>query len=237
MKKATGLDNIRKVHSLEKLRKCLYSIKVIKNDAIQMEKKVFKDWSESCEVNEITKIPIESIDAFLDDMQTLSKGITDDKKTEMRSILTDTSDQNVVEWDFTRPDNSGAQYGIVTIGKNPNGMFVDCFHVVFKMEFTIASKESKTSKVCKFIKTFFPKTDEVPITNPLEQISSEDFQNFCRHKVLEHCFKEGYIDRISFDNPPEGCSTLPEVPSKLALENGSPSPKSSHNKKKKMNDN
>lgn len=161
-------------------------------------------------------------------------GITDKKKTDMRSILTETCNRNVVEWDFTKPDNLGAQYGIVSFCKSPDGMYVDCFQVVFKMDFKIAPKEEKPNKRCKYnpLRLFSTTTNEVPTTNPLEQISSDDFKNFCRQKALEKCFKDGYIDKINYVISTE-VSISPDVSSELALENGTNSHKGSPNKKKK----
>lgn len=52
--------------------------KVKQNDATELEKKLsgefFKDWAESSDVMTVTKIPVENIDGFLDQIQTSCKG-------------------------------------------------------------------------------------------------------------------------------------------------------------------
>lgn len=119
----------------------------------------------------------------------------------MRNICTNKSKQSIVDWTFKKPDNSGARYGIVGFGKYPDEKQVDCLQVLFKMDFTIVPKEKSTNKSWYSMGPKFC-TKKVE-DDPLTEINGKDFQNYFRLKVLEECYREGYIENINHVNPSE----------------------------------
>lgn len=161
--------------------------------------------------------------------------MTDDSKEKMRTICTGKSKENFVDWTFKKPDKSGARYGLAAFTRYPDGNFVDCFHVLFKMDFMIAPKEKG------YLWKRWRKNDAPETENPFDLINDDDFQNFFRLKTLEECYKEGYIEKINYVKPEEvgENSTLPEDTSeevgekttltedtlKQGLESGPESPK------------
>lgn len=152
--------------------------------------------------------------------------MTDETKQKMRTICTGKSKENLVDWIFKKPDNSGARYGIAAFRRCPDEKCFDCIHVVFKMDFIIGPKGKK--------RKFWWKNDTPVFENHLERISDEEFQNFFRLKTLKECYKEGVIENINYVKPEETMmeltdgieetSTLPESPLKNDIESDPESP-------------
>lgn len=231
----TALDDT--YAALNSLRTSLESIQVSKHDAMKLEKKLrgesFESYFEKSEVMKVGPIPIEKIDSFLDQIRRANEGITNDKMVEMKNLCADkskSSKQSIVDWTFKKPDNSGARYGIVAFGKYPHEKQVDCLHVLYKMDFMIVPKEKSTNKPwysmgsrCSTKTVEASKKDD-----PLTEINGKDFQNFFRLKVLEECYREGYIENINHVNPTddteemEGISIFSDSKSKKTSEENCP---------------
>lgn len=202
--------------ALDSLKTSLKGIQVSKPEAMKLERKLkgesFESWFEKSEVMKVGPIPIEKIDSFLEQIQKANEGITNDKVEEMRNICTNKSKESFVDWTFKKPDNSGARYGIVAFGKYPDEKQVDCLQVLFKMDFPIVPKEKHTTK--SFISTLstkfsHPKDEASEKDDPLTEINGKDFQNLFRLKVLEECYREGYIEQIcQHVNPLEGTEQM-----------------------------
>lgn len=145
----------------------------------------------------------------------------DNIKQRMRTICTGKSEENFIDWTFNKPDKSGVRYGLTAFTRYPDGDFVDCLHVLYKMDFMIApNRRGNSWKLWK-------KNDVTEMENPLDRINDEDFQNFCRLKTLEECYKEGHIEKINYvkSDEVEKKSTLPKDTSRKVSESSPETPK------------
>ncbi|XP_061182538.1 uncharacterized protein LOC133190871 [Saccostrea echinata] len=192
--------------AMEAVKKGLHNVKVSKYDATKLERdlegELFDKWHEGCEVMKAVKIPFDNIVAYLNHLQRAYEGIDDDVRLKMEGILyaKESWEYKIVEWKFNKGDNSGARYGMVAFGRSPDGMYVDCMYVMYKMDFKIAPKVIVTEKKHSAwwgLKTWTTRRVETEERN-LGTKTIKVLQNFFRLKALEGFYKEGLIERINY---------------------------------------
>lgn len=201
--------------AFESVKNGLHNIKVSKHDATKFEREIegelFDKWHEGCEVMKAKKIRVDNITAYLDHMQDAYEGITPDIRKKMNGILfaDEQWEYKIVEWKFTQSADSGARYGMMAFGKSPDGQYVDCMYVLYKMDFKVSPKVIVTKKKHSVLWGLFSWTD-IEVHKEERNLGTKSIkamQNFFRMKALEGFYKEGLIEAISY------VDSLDEIPS------------------------
>lgn len=189
----------------EALKKGLYTLKVSKRDATEVERKLqgelLKTWKEKYELARFTKIKKEELKAFLDHLEEAYEGVTKTVRKKMEGILfSHTWNDDIVENTFVAGGTSKAQYGLAAFGRSSDGMFIDCMYIVYKAEFELAPKEIETFNERTMFFGLFNwakySTEEKKQYFGIE--TNKKFENYFRVKVLENLKERKAIDSVSY---------------------------------------
>lgn len=110
------------------------------------------------------------------------------------------SDHITLEWKFKMDDNSGCRYVMLNFNRSPDGAFLDCIYVLYKMDFKIVPKivlKEKTHSLFGDLMSWVSNNFE-KMKHKLEPKSNSHFENFFRLKAIEGAYKEGLIEKIDY---------------------------------------
>lgn len=191
--------------ALNTLKKGLYSVKVSKHDATELQRKLegelFDKWEEGFEFMDSKGIAIGDIKEFLDHMQEAYEGIDDSLRKKMDGIKWAAEwSYKIYEFKYNKTGSSGARYGMVAFGKSADKQTIDCMYVLYKMDFKVAPKEIVTKKKHSAMLGLinWTTTDTKLVEQTLGIKSIKLLQNFFRLKALQGFYKEGLIESINY---------------------------------------
>lgn len=101
----------------------------------------------------------------------------------------------IVEWNWYNPDNSGAKYSTMFLGRSSDGKLPYLIADI-TVSFKISSKRKE-----------IPCTGSCLSRDILESISKEDRRNYFHLLILNKCVADGYIESSNFVNSPMEITT------------------------------
>lgn len=188
------------------LKKGLYSLKVSKRDATEVERKLqgelLKTWKEKFQVARFTKIKKEDLKDFLNYLENAYEGVTTKVRRKMEGIVfSETLKDEIVENTFVAGGTSKAQYSLAAFGRSSDGMFLDCIYIVYEAEFELAPEEIETLKehsmLCGLFNWVKYSTEEKKRNFGIE--TNKRFENYFRLKVLEELKHRNEIDSVTYE--------------------------------------
>lgn len=208
---------VKVVSASEMVKKGLYSVKVSKIDADEVQRKLegelFDMWNEKVESMQCTRVSIEQIPAFLSHLKETYDGIGEKEKRKMEGVLFSKGgwEHRLIEWKINSGTaNSGASYGMIAFGRSADGKEVDCMYILYKMNFKIKPRKIVTQKehallfgLIQWTTDRKEKEEDAFRLNSIKMI-----KNFFRLKALQGFYNEGMIDKINY------VKSIDDVPNK-----------------------
>lgn len=179
------------IASAEVVKSDLQNLEVSQSDANQFESQIREKWHDSYEVMKANEIPTENIDEYLNHLKEAYEGVDvmiDKSWNEIKS-----SDHIILENKFTTSDNSGVRYYMIAFSQSPDGMFIDCTYVSYKMDFQRANKLS----MFEHFKEWFA-SNAKQLKETCEFEIKKGFTSFLRMKALQRLMSDGHIKKIKF---------------------------------------
>lgn len=131
----------------------------------------------------------------------LFTGVGDREREKMNGFLfTDTAwKTKIMEWRFDTGEDSTARYGMIALGKSPDGRYVDSMYVMYKLDFKIAPKRIVTENRAKLLDLFVLTHISVQLVEcSLGAKQANRLQNMFRAKAMEGFYNEGIIKSINY---------------------------------------
>ncbi|KAH3707717.1 uncharacterized protein LOC127858444 [Dreissena polymorpha] len=203
---STAAIDQRADSAADAVKKCLLSVKVSRYDASEVERQMqgelFDKWQENCEVVKNTMIRFSNINEYLDHLQEAYEGIDEQTRKKMNGVLFSegTWEYKMMEWKFNKGETSNARYGMIAFGRSPDGQFVDCMYVMYRMDFKIAPKKIVNNEEHSLLWGLITWTtsSEKNEERSLGLRTIEQLKNFFRCKAMEGFRDNGVIETINY---------------------------------------
>ncbi|WAR16213.1 hypothetical protein MAR_030807 [Mya arenaria] len=187
----------------------LQKVKVSRADADELERQLqgelMDTWSESCELVKGTRIRVDNLGAYLHHLVDAYEGIDIATRRKMEGILfsREAWKHELIEWKINTGNESGSRYGMIAFCKSPDGLFLDCMCVLYKMNFKVSPQRliKTRDKSALFGLITWTTTEEQVQERTLGAYSIKRLKNFFRLKALKGFYHEGIIDSIDYGAP------------------------------------
>ncbi|XP_052765132.1 uncharacterized protein LOC128206597 [Mya arenaria] len=184
----------------------LQKVKVSRADADELERQLqgelMDTWSESCELVKGTRIRVDNLGAYLHHLVDAYEGIDIATRRKMEGILfsREAWKHELIEWKINTGNESGSRYGMIAFCKSPDGLFLDCMCVLYKMNFKVSPQRliKTRDKSALFGLITWTTTEEQVQERTLGAYSIKRLKNFFRLKALKGFYHEGIIDSIDY---------------------------------------